>query len=253
MSDRARSRLLEVPRLRGLSSASDHRRFFAGRQDTGARGQVGKRKSARATGQGNASGKRSGLATAGYYPSRAMLSITPAERRALRAKAHRLHPVVRVGQQGLTASVLHEIDVNLLAHELIKVRVFSADHGAREGLFARICAELEAAPVQHIGKLLVVWRPAPPPSVAPARAPKPSRRSKTGAAPATRRRERVLEAPPRARAESLAAAKSKPQARRPREPAPRAPSRPPAFQAPLPRGGSPSGGGRRRGRGGQNT
>src|SRR5208282_4268341 len=137
-----------------------------------------------------------------------MLSLTPAERRALRARAHRLHPVVRVGQQGLTVSVLHEIDVNLLAHELIKVRVFGADHGAREGLLARICAELAAAPVQHIGRLLVVWRPAPPPPAAPARTPKPSRRRKSPAAPATRRRERVLDAPPRLRAAGLAAAKS---------------------------------------------
>ncbi len=128
-----------------------------------------------------------------------MLSLTAAERRALRARAHRLHPVVRVGQQGLTASVLHEIDVNLLAHELIKVRVFSADHVAREGLLARICAELEAAPVQHIGKLLVVWRPAPPPPAAPARTPKSSRGRKSPAAPATRRRERVRDAPPRVR------------------------------------------------------
>src|SRR5664279_451586 len=88
--------------------------------------------------------------------------ITPAERRELRAKAHHLHPVVTVGQHGLTPSVLHELDVNLLAHELIKVRVFSDARAERDQLFARICAELDAAPVQHIGKLLVLWRPAPP-------------------------------------------------------------------------------------------
>jgi putative YhbY family RNA-binding protein len=181
-----------------------------------------------------------------------MLSLTPAARRALRAKAHRLHPVVRVGQQGLTASVLHEIDVNLLAHELIKVRVFSADHVAREGLLARICTKLEAAPVQHIGKLLVVWRPAPPPSAAPAQ-PKSSRGRKSPAASAPRQRERVRDAPPRVRSAGVAAAKSKPQARRPREPAPRAPSRPPAVPARRPRGGSQPGSGRRRGRGGQSA
>src|SRR6266404_9125935 len=91
-----------------------------------------------------------------------MLALTPTERRDLRAKAHRLHPVVSVGHHGLTPAVLHEIDVNLLAHELIKVRVFADDRSARETLLARICAELDAAPVQHIGKLFVVWRPAPP-------------------------------------------------------------------------------------------
>ena len=66
-----------------------------------------------------------------------MLALTPAERRDLRAKAHRLHPVVSVGHHGLTPAVLHEIDVNLLAHELIKVRVFADDRGAREALVAQ--------------------------------------------------------------------------------------------------------------------
>src|SRR5258708_35463249 len=89
-----------------------------------------------------------------------MLALTPAARRDLRAKAHRLHAVVSVGQHGLTPAVLHEIDVNLLAHELIKVRVFADDRSARETLLARICAELAPAPVHHIGKMLVVWRAA---------------------------------------------------------------------------------------------
>jgi RNA-binding protein len=118
-----------------------------------------------------------------------MLDLSPSERRALRAKAHRLHPVVSVGQHGLTPMVLHEIDVNLKVHELIKVRVFDDDRDVRETLLARICGELEAAPVQHIGKLLVVWRPKP--------------------------------------VETVEAAKNTPQVRRPRTPLPRAPARPP--------------------------
>ena len=182
-----------------------------------------------------------------------MLSLTPAERRDLRAKAQRLHPVVSIGQHGLTPSVLHEIDVNLLAHELIKVRVFSSDRDAREAVLARICAELDAAPVQHIGKLLVVWRPAPPPPPpAPVRRPKTRGRSASDA-PAPRPRARSLDAPPRVRGAGMAAAKSKPQARRPREPAARTPARPPAASARQPRGASPPVAGRRRGRGGQST
>ncbi len=96
-----------------------------------------------------------------------MRTLTPAERRAFRAKAHPLHPVVTIGQHGLTPAVLHEIDVNLLAHELIKIRVFSDDRDEREALLARICAELDAAPVQHLGKILTIWRPAPPPEPEP--------------------------------------------------------------------------------------
>src|SRR5262245_50730062 len=90
-----------------------------------------------------------------------MLAIAPAQRRSLRALAHPLDPVVAIGQHGLTAAVLHEIDVALLAHELIKVRVLGDERAVRETLMARICDELACAPVQHIGKLLVLWRPNP--------------------------------------------------------------------------------------------
>jgi putative YhbY family RNA-binding protein len=81
---------------------------------------------------------------------------TPARRRALRAEAHHLDPVVMIGNDGVTPAVLHEIDLNLLAHGLIKVRVFSDERAVREGFLQRIVDELDAAAIQHIGKLLVV-------------------------------------------------------------------------------------------------
>src|SRR4029079_5026061 len=112
-----------------------------------------------------------------------MRTLAPAERRAFRAQAHALHPVVAIGQHGLTPAVLHEIDLNLLAHELIKIRVFGDDRDAREALLEQICGDLDAAPVQHLGKILTIWRPAPPPEpVVPA--PKGRRRAGAeGAAP----------------------------------------------------------------------
>lgn len=91
----------------------------------------------------------------------AMETLTPTARRALRAQAHDLNPVVIIGHSGLTPAVMHEIDVNLLAHELIKVRVANDDRAAREAWLASICQELGAASVQHIGKLLVLYRPRP--------------------------------------------------------------------------------------------
>ena len=90
-----------------------------------------------------------------------MPPLEPARRRALRARAHHLDPVVTIGHHGLTPAVLHEIDVALAAHELVKVRVLGDDRAAREGLLSSICRELDCAPVQQIGKLLVVWRPRP--------------------------------------------------------------------------------------------
>jgi len=88
-----------------------------------------------------------------------MLKLSPAERSALRSEAHALNPVVMIGEAGLTPGVLKEIDANLNAHGLIKVRVFGDDREARLEIYETICDKLDAAPVQHIGKLLVLYRP----------------------------------------------------------------------------------------------
>lgn len=88
-----------------------------------------------------------------------MLKLTPAERSALRAEAHGLNPVVIIGEAGLTPAVMKEIDASLNAHGLIKVRVFGDDREARVAMYDTICEQLNAAAVQHIGKLLVVYRP----------------------------------------------------------------------------------------------
>lgn len=87
------------------------------------------------------------------------IQLTPAQRKEHRAEAHHLDPVVLVGGDGLTANVKKEIDAALNAHGLIKVRVFSDDRVARDEMFKTLAEELNAAPIQHIGKLLVLWRP----------------------------------------------------------------------------------------------
>ncbi|MBK7547359.1 MAG: YhbY family RNA-binding protein [Rhodoferax sp.] len=89
------------------------------------------------------------------------IQLTPAQRKEHRADAHHLDPVVMVGGDGLTDAVKKEIDLALNAHGLIKVRVFSDDRTAREAMFQTLADELNAAPIQHIGKLLVLWRPMP--------------------------------------------------------------------------------------------
>ena len=88
-----------------------------------------------------------------------MIKLTPVERSALRAEAHGLKPVVMVGEAGLTANVLKEIELGLDSHGLIKVRVFGDDREARVAMYDTICEQMGAAPVQHIGKLLVLYRP----------------------------------------------------------------------------------------------
>lgn len=87
------------------------------------------------------------------------LTITPTQRKALKGEAHDLDPVVMVGGDGLTPAVIKEAKSAIGHHGLIKVRVFGDDREARIAIYEELCDKLDAAPVQHIGKLLVLWRP----------------------------------------------------------------------------------------------
>ncbi|WP_243021287.1 YhbY family RNA-binding protein [Simplicispira sedimenti] len=89
------------------------------------------------------------------------IELTPAERREQRAQAHHLDPVVHIGADGLTDGVRKEVDAALNAHGLIKIRVLAGERAERELMYQQLAAELNAAAVQHIGKLLVLWRPQP--------------------------------------------------------------------------------------------
>lgn len=90
-----------------------------------------------------------------------MLTLTVSHRRELKAQAHGLSPIVMIGKSGLSPSVIEELARGLLSHELIKVKVQIDDRIARNALFEEICQQLDAAPVQHIGKIFVLYRPKP--------------------------------------------------------------------------------------------
>ena len=87
--------------------------------------------------------------------------LTTREILALKARAHHLNPVVMIGRHGLTDSVIKETDDALTAHELIKVRVLGDDRAERLEICEALCRAVDAQPVQHIGKLLVLWRKKP--------------------------------------------------------------------------------------------
>ncbi|THF66890.1 YhbY family RNA-binding protein [Pseudothauera nasutitermitis] len=130
-----------------------------------------------------------------------MIELTPAQRRDLRARAHHLNPVAAIAGNGLTDAVLAEIERALQAHELIKVRVYGTERDIREALMSQLCAALQAAPVQHIGNILVVWRErreeAPAANAtAPrrGRAARPSTAKSAGAFAATARRAALKQA-----------------------------------------------------------
>ena len=94
-----------------------------------------------------------------------MKSLTPAQRQYLKGLAHGLQPVVMIGNQGLTAAVLKEIERGLAAHELIKIKAATDEPDARRAWLDEICSSTGAAPVQQIGKVLVIYRTAAKPTI----------------------------------------------------------------------------------------
>ena len=104
------------------------------------------------------------------------IQLSVAERKAHRAEAHHLDPVVMFGNDGLTPAVKKETDAALNAHGLIKIRVLGDDRAAREAMYTQLADQLDAAPIQHIGKLLVLWRPKPKKERAPDEDRKPGPR-----------------------------------------------------------------------------
>jgi len=117
--------------------------------------------------------------------------LTPRERQALKGRAHSLDPVVFVGAEGLTAAVLIEIDRALRAHELVKIRVMDGSRDGRQRVLGEICAAADASPVQHIGKILVIYRARPEDEQPAPSSPRPAprlERQPSRARPATPRR-----------------------------------------------------------------
>jgi RNA-binding protein len=94
-----------------------------------------------------------------------MKSLTPAQRQYLKGLAHSRQPVVMIGNQGLTAAVLKEVERGLDAHELIKIKAATDEPDTRRAWLEEICTATGAAPVQQIGKVLVIYRAAAKPVI----------------------------------------------------------------------------------------
>ncbi len=86
------------------------------------------------------------------------MTLSNADKRELKAKAHKLKPVVLIGNNGLTESVVSEIDGSLLAHELIKIKINTPDRDALKEISNEICEKVNAELVQSIGHVIVIYR-----------------------------------------------------------------------------------------------
>jgi RNA-binding protein len=132
-----------------------------------------------------------------------------ADRKLLKTRAHALHPMLQLGEKGLTDAVVAEIDRALAVHELIKVRAAPLNRDERAVALQTICERTGAEAVQHIGKIFVLYREKPP---APPAEPRPRLPRRARAMPPKKEK-----APPRRSPRRRGSALSqRPQRRRPR-------------------------------------
>ena len=89
------------------------------------------------------------------------MPLSGKEKRALRARAHHLSPVVSIGAAGASDAVLAELDIALDGHELVKLRIAADDRTQRKALIDTLCRRAGAELIQRIGHTAVVYRKRP--------------------------------------------------------------------------------------------
>ena len=87
------------------------------------------------------------------------MKLTNNQRKYLRSLAHDLKPFVMIGQNGLSESVLAEIDSTMLKHELIKIKLRVDNRKEKQQILEKIIEFSHAELVQVIGGVLVIYRP----------------------------------------------------------------------------------------------
>lgn len=87
------------------------------------------------------------------------------QKKFLRQQAHARKPIVSVGNAGLTAAVLAEINIALHAHELLKIKLPAGERETRVTLLTQICQDTKAEAVQLIGRVAIVYRPSDKPEI----------------------------------------------------------------------------------------
>lgn len=87
-----------------------------------------------------------------------MDTLTEAEKKHLKGKAHALKPVVMIGQHGMKDTVMEEINKALAFHQMIKVKISGGDKTYRHALIETIANETDALPLQKIGNIAVLYK-----------------------------------------------------------------------------------------------
>ena len=86
------------------------------------------------------------------------MKLTGKQKRALRALAHHLKPVVLVGAGGLSASVVTKVQTELENHELIKVKVSQDAPLSAKDAAEDLNEHASAHVVRTIGRMVVLYK-----------------------------------------------------------------------------------------------
>jgi RNA-binding protein len=87
------------------------------------------------------------------------IALTNAQTRFLRGQAHGLKAMLQVGGKGISQTLVDEVIGALEHHELIKVKIATDDREARQQLGEELASRADAAVVQRIGHVLILYRP----------------------------------------------------------------------------------------------
>ena len=93
------------------------------------------------------------------------MTITSKQKSYLRSLAHKLKPVVMIGNAGVTENVIQEIDNSLEHHELIKVRISGMEREDRAGTASDLSQKTHAEVVGSIGHIVILYRPSRKPHI----------------------------------------------------------------------------------------
>ncbi len=81
--------------------------------------------------------------------------------RHLRGLGHHLADLGMIGKEGITPNLVKAVQDNLVAHELVKVRIQDTCPLERKEAVEQLAAEAVAAVVQILGKTALLYRPNP--------------------------------------------------------------------------------------------
>jgi len=87
------------------------------------------------------------------------MPLTTKQNQHLRGLAHKLKPVVIIGGNGLTETVMEEIKIAIAHHELIKVKVAAGERDERQAIIENITTECDCHHVQTIGRIGIFYKP----------------------------------------------------------------------------------------------